>query len=341
MRKLALLLGSLVVVASASAKEVVPAPVVVEEAPVQIVEKEVIVYRDKEEGFRPNGNIDLQYKYYGNTEGQNEGTWNGKSNNYSRTQLSGSVQMTENQALNFRVRDFNNLNADEKDRKSGTETRLRYFYNHGNLGDSKINLTSRVEYKDKTDETQYIEYQSRFDFAEYLFNNDFVKTTKAVVAPKYRYTWEDTNDNNYDNQLGADLEYTADLPLGFDIEFNVYNTYTSYGNEKAVGYSDNFTTDVELYLHFNANLYTNGKYSVDLGTEWGYDPYNAYNKETRDRDYYLKADQWVTLNYAATEFVNVYLTGGAEYGNFVEIHEKCATNWRWQPYVTAGFNVAF
>ena len=51
MRKLALLLGSLVVVASASAKEVVPAPVVVEEAPVQIVEKEVIVYRDKEKDY--------------------------------------------------------------------------------------------------------------------------------------------------------------------------------------------------------------------------------------------------------------------------------------------------
>ena len=68
MRKLALLLGSLVVVASASAKEVVPAPVVVEEAPVQIVEKEVIVYRDKEEGFRPNGFVDLQYRWYGETE---------------------------------------------------------------------------------------------------------------------------------------------------------------------------------------------------------------------------------------------------------------------------------
>ena len=42
MKRLALLLGSLLVVtAAASAKEVVPAPVVVEEAPVQIVEKEV------------------------------------------------------------------------------------------------------------------------------------------------------------------------------------------------------------------------------------------------------------------------------------------------------------
>ena len=356
MRKLALLLGSLVVVASASAKEVVPAPVVVEEAPVQIVEKEVIVYRDKEEGFRPNGSIDLQYKYYGNTESQNKGSWNNADNNYSRTQLSGGIQMTEAQKLEFRIRDYNSLNDDEvyntkeeATRPSGTETRLRYFYNHGNLGDSKVNLTSRVEYKDLQDDSQYVEYQSRFDFAEYLFNNDFIKTTKAVVAPKYRYQWSADNSSDYSNQVGADLEYTADLPLGFDIELNVYNTYFSYGTEqkftpengKVEKGDNNFTTNVELYLHYNANLYTNGKYSVDLGTEWGYDPYYAYNEKTDERSYYLKADQWVTLNYAATEFVNVYLTGGAEYGNFTKKHEGCATNWRWQPYVIAGFNVAF
>ena len=349
MRKLALLLGSLVVVASASAKEVVPAPVVVEEAPVQIVEKEVIVYRDKEEGFRPNGNIGLEYKYYGNTESQNHDDWN-SANNYSRTQLSGGIQMTEAQKLEFRIRDYNSLDQEnDRQTKVGTETRLRYFYNHGNLGDSKVNLTSRIEYKDTTSNAQYVEYQPRFDFAEYLFNNDFIKTTKAVIAPKYRYEWSTDNSSDYSNQVGADLEYTADLPLGFDIELNVYNTYFSYGTEqefkpengKVEKGDNNFTTDVELYLHFNANLYTNGKYSLDLGTEWGYDPYNAYNEKTDDRNYYLKADQWVTLNYAATEFVNVYLTGGAEYGNFTRTHEGCATNWRWQPYVAAGFNVAF
>ena len=348
MRKLALLLGSLVVVASASAKEVVPAPVVVEEAPVQIVEKEVIVYRDKEEGFRPNGNIGLEYRAFGETEGQDGGEWSGSDgDNYGRVQLSGAINMTEKQRLEFRVRNWNNL--DKKGGSNGNETRLRYFYNHGNLGDSKVNLTSRVEYKDTTGNDQYIEYQPRFDFAEYLFNNDFIKTTKAVVAPKYRYQWSTDNSSDYSNQIGADLEYTADLPFGFDIELNVYNTYFSYGTEQeftsengnSKKYDDNFTTNVELYLHFNANLYTNGKYSLDLGTEWGYDPYNAYNEKTDERDYYLKADQWVTLNYAATEFVNVYLTGGAEYGNFTRTHEGCATNWRWQPYVAAGFNVAF
>ena len=50
MRKSLLLVGAfLTVAAMAQAKEVVPEPVVVEEAPVQIVEQEVIVYREKEE----------------------------------------------------------------------------------------------------------------------------------------------------------------------------------------------------------------------------------------------------------------------------------------------------
>ena len=350
MRKLALLLGSLVVVASASAKEVVPAPVVVEEAPVQIVEKEVIVYRDKEEGFRPNGYVDLQYRMYGETEGQDKigkKDWN-KNNNYGRLQLEGTINTTENQTFYYRLRTYDSLNSDHSWDKDD-ELKMHYTVNHGNLGDSKVNLTSRIEYKDTTSNAQYVEYQPRFDFAEYLFNNDFIKTTKAVIAPKYRYEWSTDNSSDYSNQVGADLEYTADLPLGFDIELNVYNTYFSYGTEqefepengKVEKGDNNFTTDVELYLHFNANLYTNGKYSLDLGTEWGYDPYNAYNEKTDDRNYYLKADQWVTLNYAATEFVNVYLTGGAEYGNFTRTHEGCATNWRWQPYVAAGFNVAF
>ena len=111
MKRLALLLGSLLVVtAAASAKEVVPAPVVVEEAPVQIVEKEVIVYRDKEEGFRPNGSIDLQYRYYGNAEGDTarEAKW-AENNNSSRTQLKTKINMTEKQSLEVRVRDYNSL----------------------------------------------------------------------------------------------------------------------------------------------------------------------------------------------------------------------------------------
>ena len=292
MRKLALLLGSLLVVASASAKEVVPAPVVVEEAPVQVIEKEVIVYRDKEVGFRPNGFVDLQYRYYGKTEGQKDkfktkedvtagnGNWN-TGNEYTRLQLNGKINMTENQSLEYRVRDYNAATTHEGNGKDGSDTRLRYFYNHGNLGDSKVNLTSRIHYRDNghVDDSQEIEYQARFNFADYMFSNDFVKTTNFVVAPKYGYSWDSSNDDSYDNQLGVDLYTMHELPWGFSFELNVYATQHFYGKDQFYDGTDkmedkNFTVDVEAYIYNTTNLYTNGKVSVDFNFEGGYDAYN-------------------------------------------------------------------
>ena len=379
MRKLALLLGSLVVVASASAKEVVPAPVVVEEAPVQIVEKEVIVYRDKEEGFRPNGYVDLQYRWYGDTEGQNfdngkdtEGkvgdAWN-TANNYSRLQLQGKINMTENQALEYRVRTYDELDKeDERNTKSGTQTRLRYFYDHGNLGDSKVNLTSRLHYANNghDDNSQELEYQARFNFAEYMFNSDFVKTTDFTVAPKYAYSWGDDNSSDYDNQIGADLYTMHELPWGFSFEFNVYATQHFYGQDQ---YFDgltkkedkNFTVDVEAYIYNTTNLYTNGNVSVDFNFEGGYDQYNwsqekkfgtkhidkkieGYTGDGVGRNnakYSVYALPTIQLNYQATPNVKLYAAAGAEYRNWAIESEKSASNWRWQPTVFAGFRTTF
>ena len=387
MRKLALLLGSLVVVASASAKEVVPAPVVVEEAPVQIVEKEVIVYRDKEEGFRPNGYVDLQYRWYGDTEGQNQDNgkvkdekdptaWN-SANNYSRIQLQGKINMTENQALEYRVRTYDELDKeDERNTKSGTQTRLRYFYDHGNLGDSKVNLTSRLHYANNghDDNSQELEYQARFNFAEYMFNSDFVKTTDFTVAPKYAYSWGDDNSSDYDNQIGADLYTMHELPWGFSFEFNVYATQHFYGQDQ---YFDgltkkedkNFTVDVEAYIYNTTNLYTNGNVSVDFNFEGGYDQYNwsqekkfgaprgdensKYYEEyvkanpegkgvgTENAKYSVYALPTIQLNYQATPNVLLYAAAGAEYRNWAVTSENSASNWRWQPTVFAGFKTTF
>ena len=350
MRKLALLLGSLLVVASASAKEVVPAPVVVEEAPVQVIEKEGIVYRDKEEGFRPNGNVDLQYRYYGDTEGQNKGTWN-SDNNYSRIQLSGKINMTEKQQLQFRIRDWNSLNAKENQTK--TETRLRYFYNHGNLGDSKVNFTSRVQYRDKNAGAQDVEYMARFNFADYMFNNDYVKTTDFTVAPRYAYVWN-KNTDNYDNQLGVDLYTWTDLPYGFAFEFNVYTTQHFYGqdqdfNDKIANKDKNFTIDMEAYLRNTTNLYTNGNLGIDFVFEGGYDQYNWSQEKAftnsrekqEDAKYSLYAWPAIQANYQATPNVVVYLSAGAEYRNWAVEVESEATNWRWQPTVIAGFKTTF
>ncbi|MHD0318000.1 major outer membrane protein FomA [Fusobacterium sp. THCT1E2] len=359
MRKLALLLGSLLVVASASAKEVVPAPVVVEEAPVQVIEKEVIVYRDKEEGFRPNGYLDLQYRYYGETEGQKEvgvPNWN-TENKYSRIQFSGKINMTEKQSLEYRIRDFNSVSAHEKTGKDGVDTRFRYFYNHGYIGDSKVNLTSRVHYRDfgHDGDSQEIEYQARFNFAEYMFNNDFVKTTNFVLAPKYEYGWGAKNDDDYDNRIGVDLYTMHELPYGFSFEFNLYADQHFYGQDKRFNNDTkanddkNFTLAMEAYLYNTTNLYTNGNVSVDFNFEGGYDAYNWSQEKMyddisgtqKDAKYSLYALPTVQVNYQATPNVKVYVAAGAEYRNWAVTAETEASHWRWQPTVFAGFKTTF
>ncbi|MDD7261352.1 hypothetical protein DW663_05345 [Fusobacterium mortiferum] len=358
MKRLALLLGSLLVVtAAASAKEVVPAPVVVEEAPVQIVEKEVIVYRDKEEGFRPNGSIDLQYRYYGNAEGDTarEAKW-AENNNSSRTQLKTKINMTEKQSLEVRVRDYNSLDeAGAKGTNSKTETRVRYWYNHGLMGDSKVNLNSRLHYRNKTAGTQDVEYSARFDFADYLFNNDFIKTNTFEISPKVGYVWGDGNDSDYESFVGVDLSSVYTLPAGFSAEFNVYLTQHFFGKLAELpqqnGTEDkNFDVAVEAYLYNTTNLYTNGNYAVDFVFEGGFDPYTwsqerTFNKLTNkyddDMTYSLYAYPAVRLSYQATDFVNVYALAGAEYRNYMVTAQSSAQNWRWQPTATVGFTTTF
>ncbi|MGL5644576.1 MAG: major outer membrane protein FomA, partial [Cetobacterium sp.] len=120
MKKLALLLGSLLVVgATASAKEAVVAPVEVSKEVVVVADvvEEVVV----EEAFRPSGYIGLEYRAYGETEGHgdkivrnaqgnlsdtNQDTWNRGANNRARLQTTFGVQMTENSRLEGRVRDY-------------------------------------------------------------------------------------------------------------------------------------------------------------------------------------------------------------------------------------------
>ena len=354
MRKLALLLGSLVVVASASAKEVVPAPVVVEEAPVQIVEKEVIVYRDKEEGFRPNGYVNLQYRMYGETEGQDKvggKNWN-ENNNYGRLQLEGTINTTENQTFYYRLRTYDSLNSDHSWDKDD-ELKMHYTVNHGNLGDSKVNFASRLQYI--KDGSHALRYEARFDFAEYMFNNDFIKTTEMVVAPYYEYTWNrdgvKSSGDNYDNELGLYANFANELPFGFGFQVELDTLgFHNYG-DKLHGVDDgdkradsNTTADVNIYLTYGANLYSSEKVSVDFWAETGYDSYSWSDKVAKDADhekYELKTDPQVTLTYHATPSFDLYATAGAEYRNWKRTNERSASNWRWQPFGIVGFRTTF
>lgn len=370
MKKSLLLVGAfLAVTAMSQAKEIVPEPVVIEETPVQIVEKEVIVYRDREpEGFKPNGYVDLQYRYYGEAEELNNKN-NSVKNNYGRTQLLGKINMTEKQALEYRVRSYNDWNSSSKNAKNrgkdGSETRLRYFYNHGNLGDSKVDLTSRLEYKKTTDDIQSLEYQARFNIADYLFNNDYIKTTSFTFAPKYKYKWA-SNSSDYENILGMDLYTMNELPLGFSVEFNLYGDQHFYGERRATGTSDtvknNTSLEMEAYLYNTTNLYIDDNVVLDFYFEGGYDPYkwnsekiqrvlqtdvkDKDSKVARDYNYYhnsyeLYAYPQLIATYKVSQNFNVYTSLGAEYRNWAYTREKSARDWRWQPTAVIGFKTTF
>lgn len=85
MKKLALLLGSLLVVgATASAKEVVVAPVEVSKEVVVVAEPvvEVIVV---EEAFRPSGYVGVEYRAYGKTEGHGDKFYRLPESKYARS----------------------------------------------------------------------------------------------------------------------------------------------------------------------------------------------------------------------------------------------------------------
>lgn len=376
MKKLALVLGSLLVVGSvASAKEVMPAPVA--EPEVKIVEKpvEVIVYRDRvveaPAKWRPNGSLNIQYRWYGETEnrvpGEKNSDWARGTNNYGRLQTEAKVNFTENQKLEVRARNFHTLRT-EKSKAPEDQLRLRHFYNFGNVADTKVNATSRLVWNQEAgDGSKKAEASVGFNFADYLFSNDYVKTTNFTVRPLYAHKWADHRGSGRKGSevLGLYLESNYELPYGFSVEFNVKPTYTFYGSKQKFTNAKNpveadvkekkkaFDMDVELYLYNTTNLYKNGKFAVDFNFEGGYNAYSFHQyrkvaKGNQDllvasakREYSLYALPTIEAGYQATEFVKLYAAAGAEYRNWKDSAESTASHWRWQPTAWAGMKVNF
>ena len=384
MKKLAILLGTLLTISAAtSAKEVVPAPVVVEETPVQVIEKEVIVYRDKKPEWKPNGYLNLEQTYYGSTEGQKDtgyGYWN-TYNDYMRTQLQGKVNLTPKQSMDFRTRLYQNTHESKKYASKQDQLRLRYYYKHGQIGDSKVYATSRAKYlKIGTGRgLQILEYVLEFDFAKYMFNNEYIKTTRFVVGPSYSFTWKDTmaydssklivdkydrkTSYGYTNSVGIYFQWINQLPYGFrtDLEFDTINysmgskkgvyTKAEIVNGKGVGKlkKNCFTFPIKFMLSHSANLLERDKYTLSWYVQGGYDRYtfssldsfSAHREKVSKETYGIKLQPSITLNYRATNFITLYGIVGAEYRNWKIISQTDASQWRWQPYVTIGMRTSF
>ena len=219
MKKLALVLGSLLVVGTAvSAKEVMPAPVAAPERVVEVVEKPVIVYRDREvaPAWRPNGSVGVEYQWYGKVENRTEadnksddstdwGTGKEGHINAGRLVTTAKINFTEKQTLDLRVRNSHALKNDEEIAKSSKESddyRLRHFYNFGTLGTSKVTAKSRLEYSQASvkeygegEDAEVLEGGKKvgasvlFDFSDYVFSNQFFKADKLGLRPSYEHKW--------------------------------------------------------------------------------------------------------------------------------------------------------
>lgn len=363
MKKLALLLGSLLVVgATASAKEAVVAPVEVSKEVVVVAEPVVEVV---EEAFRPTGYIGLEYRAYGETEGHGDkivmneqgstpdttqDTWNRGANNRARLQTTFGIQMTEKSRLEGRVRDYTNLESKSDSvtglgKAYGTETRLRYSYKHNDV------LTSRLQYRDEENDSQNFEYMLKYT----AYQNKDGLLSKVVLAPSLYHSTAADNGGDYLNTIGLDIEYAGNLPLGFTWDGTLYLDQNFYNKSDKIQKGANSTTDKEfvvtweMYLYRTFELYSTENYNLDFNFEGGCDAY-GFNQYARYKDGIKTADKnsyslYTTLNvslkYQLTPSISLNGGVGAEYRNWDNTDESSANDWRWQPFAFAGMNVKF
>ncbi|MGL5931669.1 MAG: FomA family porin-like outer membrane protein [Cetobacterium sp.] len=359
MKKLALLLGSLLVVgATASAKEAVVAPVEVSKEVVVVAEPvvEVVV----EEAFRPTGYIGLEYKAFGNTEGHNDQAvktgdspddWNRGNNNYSRLETSFGIQVTEKFKFEGRIRDFNNLDRNdatsdtESSRSEATETRLRFSYKHNDV------MTSRFQYRDEENNSQNFEYV----LFNTIYQNKGGLLSSVYVAPIFYHSMPKDGGGDYYNQLELEFGYTGNLPLGFTYSGTVGFQQRFYNLDKltvdAAGKKKDkeFNLEVEFDVARTFALYTAENYNIDLNLSAGFDDYNfsqyagyTDTKRTSDKNTYeAYAATDVTLTYQLTPALSMNTGIGAEYRNWDNSNESSANNWRWQPFAFAGMKAKF
>ena len=374
MKKLALVLGSLLVVGSvASAKEVMPAPTPAPEKVIEYVEKPVIVYRDREvtPAWRPNGSVDVQYRWYGEVEKKNhkddkDENWATTRTNAGRLQTETKVNFTEKQSLEVRTRNFHTLNdTDANNRKSSgsaDEVRVRHNYNLGNF--DKVKATTRLGYTQKAGDLgkKTAEASILFDFSDYIFSNNFFKVDKLGLRPGYKYVWaghgngeegDPTVHNEY--HLGFESDFTLPLNFTLNLEYDLaYNRYREKERVKDGLKKAEWTGELTAVLANYTPLYKAGAVEVGFNAEGGYDTYNMHQYKrmggtgsvdtdktaTDRRDYELYLEPTLQVSYKPTDFVKLYAAAGADYRNRVT-NESEVKRWRWQPTAWAGMKVTF
>ena len=374
MKKLALVLGSLLVVGSvASAKEVMPAPMPAPEKVVEYVEKPVIVYRDREvtPAWRPNGSVEVELRNWGEVEGHKaeDEYWDGEDY-WTQLRTTTKINFTEKQSLKIHTRNNYGLKRANNELAEAERLELTHTYKFGNLGSSKIDTRLETKFR-HSGSKKFVEVKPVFDFSEYFFKNDYVKATALELAPFYRYVWgaDKEASDKYENIYGLYANAEFDLPWGMTFQAEFDDGIFAYGreNRNSGNVGEDLTAkygNVELTLIKEFQLYKSAKNDLRLHLEgvyetsysWskkdtlslGYGTIRGNGKGERLGEYTAKFDPAIVYNFKATDYVTLFTRVGAEYKNRSKsadsgssTNRHGAKHWRWQPYARVGFKATF
>ena len=374
MKKLALVLGSLLVVGSvASAKEVMPAPTPAPEKVVEYVEKPVIVYRDREvtPAWRPNGSVEVELRNWGEVEGHKakDEYWDGEDY-WTQLRTTTKINFTEKQSLKIHTRNKYGLKRANNELAEAERLELTHTYKFGNLGSSKIDTRLETKFR-HSGSKKFVEVKPVFDFSEYFFKNDYVKATALELAPFYRYVWgaDKEASDKYENIYGLYANAEFDLPWGmtFQAEFDdgifayrrINRTDRNIGQDLTAKYGNvelTLTKEFQLYksakndlrLHLEGVYETSYSWSKKDTLSLGYGTIRGNGKGERLGEYTAKFDPAIVYNFKATDYVTLFTRVGAEYKNRSKAADSYSTSnrhgakhWRWQPYARVGFKAIF
>ncbi len=304
------------------------------------------------EDFRPTGSVKQEIRVYGDKE-EIDG------DGVRFTLAEGGVRFTENFYIDYRVRDYIKTSGDT-DFSDTKDLRTRLYYDHGYLGDTKIDVRQRFEVRDSQDKNRFT-YTPEFNFADYF---DFADT--FVLRPSFRYQ-DDNNANTAYKHVGADFLYYKGFVSGnhdLGVEFNVYTRFyeQDFYSDNAKGTSkdvakmedSNFATDVEFYIYYTYDLGQYNGINYAFYYEFGLDPYTFYDRkvdtvegekgsetvtESYDETWTVYNDFELQASYKVNDATSIYGAIAVEHAN--NEGRDQASDFKWQPYAYVGWRTKF
>lgn len=263
----------------------------------------------------------------------------------NRLELNGNMHFNENNRLEMRVRQYNNVSNGgmSDDRKSGnttddsTELRLRLH-----TQTSMENMEVRTELKTTTYEDgskQYFRVQPTYN----LFTGveGLSSLVRAGLAFGHNSPDSASTEETYSFSSSFENFYTVNDYLS--IENNYYYDYDFAGK----GTDRNNTVQIEAYVYTNYPLYNADGLKVEALLEGGFDPYSFGSRNFSDltdanekgsETYVFYAEPSVKATKELNNLNNVYLQAGY----YTENNEKTSENqYEDTAFVRVGFTSKF